>query len=280
MKSPFPGMDPYLEQHWGDVHHNLITYARDRLQAALPDDLRARVEGRVVVASVPGEGRSIYPDIRIIERGRGPSIPRAAEAGVAVAAEPLVIYMDDEPYVQGYIEIIDARSGNRVITVIEVLSPANKESGQGQDKFLQKQYELKRAGVSSVEIDLLRAGQRVLTVPPTRIPHSHRTTYQACVRRGWRPTAAEVYPVPLRSPLPTIRIPLREPDEDARLDLQGLLDQCYVNGRYDDIDYTVDPIPPLDPEDAAWADQLLRDKGLRPAPAARPDGPGLRGEAG
>ncbi|MGO9470092.1 MAG: DUF4058 family protein, partial [Isosphaeraceae bacterium] len=20
MKSPFPGMDPYLERHWGDVH--------------------------------------------------------------------------------------------------------------------------------------------------------------------------------------------------------------------------------------------------------------------
>ena len=32
MASPFPGMDPYLEQFWGDVHHALITYARDQLQ--------------------------------------------------------------------------------------------------------------------------------------------------------------------------------------------------------------------------------------------------------
>lgn len=28
MKSPFPGMDPYLEQHWRDVRHNLITFAQ------------------------------------------------------------------------------------------------------------------------------------------------------------------------------------------------------------------------------------------------------------
>ena len=41
MKSPFPGMDPYLERHWGDVHQALVTYIRDQLQASLPDDLRA-----------------------------------------------------------------------------------------------------------------------------------------------------------------------------------------------------------------------------------------------
>ncbi len=28
MPSPFPGMDPYLESHWRDVHHSLITYTR------------------------------------------------------------------------------------------------------------------------------------------------------------------------------------------------------------------------------------------------------------
>jgi hypothetical protein len=31
MQSPFPGMDPYLEQHWGDVHHNLISLAQGML---------------------------------------------------------------------------------------------------------------------------------------------------------------------------------------------------------------------------------------------------------
>ncbi len=40
MHNPFPGMDPYLEQHWGDVHHRLVQYASDQLQEHLPADLR------------------------------------------------------------------------------------------------------------------------------------------------------------------------------------------------------------------------------------------------
>ena len=39
MPSPFPGMDPYLEQHWGDVHHNLISFAEGWLNERLPRDL-------------------------------------------------------------------------------------------------------------------------------------------------------------------------------------------------------------------------------------------------
>ncbi len=33
MPSPFPGMDPYLEAHWRDVHAGLIIYARRSGQA-------------------------------------------------------------------------------------------------------------------------------------------------------------------------------------------------------------------------------------------------------
>ena len=39
MQSPLPGMDPYLEQHWGDVHHNLVTFAQGLLNEHLPRDL-------------------------------------------------------------------------------------------------------------------------------------------------------------------------------------------------------------------------------------------------
>jgi hypothetical protein len=37
-----------------------------------------------------------------------------------------------------------------------------------------------------------------------------------------------------------------------------LIDQCYHNGRYDDIDYTEPPIPPLSVEDASWAETSLK----------------------
>jgi len=103
-----------------------------------------------------------------------------------------------------------------------------------------------------------------LIVPPERIPESHRTTYQVCIWRGWQPMKFEIYRVPLRERLPIIPIPLRETDTDVTLDLQAVLDQCYRNSRYDDdLDYTVQPTPPLDPADAAWADELLRSQGRR-----------------
>lgn len=263
MASPFPGMDPYLEQHWRDVHTSLITYARDQLQANLPGDLRARVEERVVVEPGLDVERSVFPDIRVVQRGRGGASAEAAEAGVAVA-EPLVIHLPDEPATETFIEIIDLGSGRRVVTVIEVLSLSNKLPGESQELYLKKRDELRRGGVSLVEIDLLRAGRRVLPIPAQRIPESHRTTYQVCVRRGWRSTAVELYRVPLRQRLPTINVPLRETDCDVPLDLQALVDRSYRNAGYDDdLDYRRPPDPPLDPDDEAWADELLRSQGRR-----------------
>ena len=262
MKSPFPGMDPYLEQYWRDVHHSLITYTRDRLQPALPSGLRARVEERVFVESEDGGKRPIYPDVYVVEHPRAQGAPMPAESSVAVA-EPLVIHLDEEPMTQGYLEIIDVGSGNRVVTVIEFLSPANKLPGQGQDLYLAKQRDVIAAAASLVEIDLTRAGRRVLSVPPDRIAPSKRTTYAICVRRGWQPARAEIYGAPLRERLPVIPIPLRQTDADVPLDLQALIDLCYQNGRYDDLDYRSEPYPPLDPPDAAWVDEHLRAEGRR-----------------
>jgi hypothetical protein len=70
MPSPFPGMDPYLEAHWGDVHASLIIYAREQLQKELPRDLRARVGERVFVEADDQQSRAVYPDVRIYERPR------------------------------------------------------------------------------------------------------------------------------------------------------------------------------------------------------------------
>jgi hypothetical protein len=262
MKSPFPGMDPYLEQHWSDVHSSLVIYSRDRLQPRLAGDLRARVEERVFVETEEGQYRTIYPDVRVVETSRGSSPAAASEPGIAVE-DPLVVEFGDEPATQGYIEIVDAASGNRVITVIEFISPSNKMRGEGRDLYLKKRREVMRAGASLVEIDLTRAGYRDLPLPPGRFPRSHQTTYQAGVRRSWKPTQYEIYRVPLRQPLPTIRIPLRPTDADVPLELQAIIEQCYENGRYDSLDYRVPPEPPLDPDDAAWADELLRAAGRR-----------------
>ncbi len=262
MKSPFPGMDPCLEQHWLDVHHRLTTYACDQLQPRLPSQLRARIEERVFLETDGGECRVVHPDVRVVEYPRGSGEAAAAEAGVAVD-EPLVLHLDDEPIRQGYLEIVDVASGNRAVTVIDFLSPTNEVPGEGQDLYLRKQREVLAARASLVEIDLTRSGRRVLSVPPERIPPSYRTTYQAVVRRAWQPNRAEVYRMPLERAIPKVRVPLRQTDADVPLDLQALIELCYANGRYDDLDYRADPNPPLAPQDAAWADAWLRGRRVR-----------------
>lgn len=266
MQSPFPGMDPYLEECWGDVHHNLITFAQGLLNDRLPRDLRARVQERVVV-DLPSEERAYYPDVRVVEHERrGNGGPAVAPSDVAVA-EPLEVPFL-EPETQGFLEIVETRPERRVITVLEILSPSNKYAGRGREMYRKKQGDLVDGSISLVEIDLLRAGPHVLQVPLAQYPPSYRTPYKVCVHRAGK-ASAEIYAVPLRQRLPAIRVPLRETDADVPLDLQALISQVYRHGRYDDIDYTVPPVPPLDPDDAIWADELLRAAGKRP-PA--PDG--------
>ena len=264
MPSPFPGMDPYLERHWGDVHTRLVTYASDRLQQLLPNGLRARVEERVIVSEWE-RPRSVYPDVRVIETKRITRRHHAkAEASVAVA-EPLVIDLADEPETQRFVEIREVSRGSRLITVIEVLSPSNKRPGEGQKQYLRNQQELRDAGVNLVEIDLLREGDWVVAVPRGAIDPNLRTPYRVVVRRGSRCLEAEYYAIALSSRLPAIKVPLRPTDADVPLDLQALLDQCYENGGYDDIDYNTPPEPQLSAAEARWAAQLLRRTGHRSA---------------
>jgi hypothetical protein len=257
MKSPFPGMDPYLEQFWPDVHASLIIYMRDQLEEQLPGNLIARVEERVVLETEE-DPHAVYPDIKITQRpGRG--FASAAVAGRASVIKPVIVEYLGEPATETFLNILEAGPGQRLVTVIELLSLANKLTGEGQRQYRQKQQELRDAGVSLVEIDLLRQGRRVLSVAPSRIPHRARTTYQVCVRRGWLPRRFEIYPVPLRRSLPAIGIPLRQTDDDIQLDLQAVLEQAYRKGRYHlTIDYREPPDPPLTGDDAKWARTLVK----------------------
>jgi hypothetical protein len=261
MQSPFPGMDPYLEQHWGDVHHNLITFAQGMLNDRLPRDLRARVEERIVV-DLPSQERTYYPDVRVVEHpSQGPAA--AVVPSDVTVAEPLEVPFL-EPETQGFLEIVETRPDRRVVTVVEVLNPSNKYAGRGRDLYRQKQRDLLDGDVSLVEIDLLRARPHVLQLPLAQYPPAYRTPYKVCVHRAGK-AKAEIYRVPLRERLPGIRVPLRETDADVPLDLQALIGQVYRHGRYDDIDYAVPAVPPLDADDAAWAEALLRAAGKRPA---------------
>jgi len=256
-------MDPYLEGPWRDVHHSVITYMRDALQECLPPDLVARVDERIIFELSHGMNEGVYPDVRLIERAKTKDKETALGSEVAVA-EPFVILRNTEPLPQGYIDVIDVNSGNRVVTSIELLSPSNKYASDGRDQYQRKQQKFLSSTASLVEIDLLRAGPYALMVPLEEVPPRLRATYKICVHRGWEPNKFLWYAAPLQERLPVINIPLRQTDPEVPLDLQALIDQCYHRGRYElDFDYRKDPEPPLSKTEAAWADELLRGKGLR-----------------
>ena len=263
MKSPFPGMNPFLELHWGDVHQRLITYLSDMIQANLPGDLRARVEERVFVEADLGYSRRIVPDVRISEL-KTPVHPLPGTAvGTAVAdspeiaeAEPIVFELQGIEITEGYIEIRE-RGGGRVITVIEILSRANKLAGSGYEQYRQKQEDVLRSTASLVEIDLIRVGRRVLSLPSSEIPESHRQDFLVCVSPGWNRSRRELYAMPLRKRLPIIPIPLRQSDSSVKIDLQALLDRAFEAGRYDDIDYSQELDPPLSKDDVEWVKGLI-----------------------
>jgi len=264
MPSPFPGMDPYLEAHWRDVHARLVVYACDALQGVLPNSLRARVEESVLLETPKGLGdHPLYPDIRVVEYTEKRSSETRPEAGVAVA-EPLVVKAEPDPAIETFIEIIDRESGNRVITVIEFLSPSNKSPGPNREQYLRKQREVVSSDTNLVEIDLNRFGAHTLAFPLGNVKSQFRTPYMCCVRRVARPGMAEVYPMPLWQRLSIVKVPLRPEDTDVPLDLQPLVDQCVRNGAYEGtLNYSVDPDPPLDSPDKEWAEKWLYEKGLR-----------------
>ena len=262
MKSPFPGMDPYLEARWSDVHVKFIAFLGEAVQALLPSDLRARAEERLLLETVANGPIATYRgDVALIQSPRQP--PARPAGGALATVEPYLIEFQEVPEVDRFIQIIDLRNRNRVITVIELLSPWNKGPGRLNKDYRRKLDNYARAEVSVLEIDLLRGSRSRLQVNKSNLPREHSAAYLACVRRSWLAFRWEVYAMSLRSPLPAIPVPLRENEPDVLVALQPLIERVYVSGGHDDIDYSMPAEPPLKRDDAKWADLLLKEAGLR-----------------
>ena len=256
-KSPFPGMDPFLEFHWRDVHQSLAIYTRDALNEVLPEQLRCLAQERVYIAADESTRQTRYPDVYVAEKPRGVFTP-GTNSGTTVA-EPILVHLNPDPVSETYLEIRDAASDDRIITVIEFLSPTNKLPGEGRNQYRDKQTECRQAKANLVEIDLTREGNREEVLPTARLVGVNRSaTYHACVWRAGDPGVSAVYPIFLSAPLPSIRIPLRQGDEDVVLELQPLVERTYKNGRYGSfIDYHRELDPPLPAAERSWATALL-----------------------
>ena len=130
MKSPFPGMDPYLEDpiSWPDVHHEMMSVLRTMLNDQIRPRYVVRIEERVYVSDELDPGRHVFvPDLRIVKASDENLGPNAS--GEVVIAEPIVrTTLIDEEIHESFLKIIDPKTRD-VVTVIEVLSPSNKVRG-------------------------------------------------------------------------------------------------------------------------------------------------------
>jgi hypothetical protein len=262
--SPFPGMDPYFEARtiWPGLHQRLITYTAEALQPQLRPGYVATIGERIQLAVVD---HHYVPDILLRHTVREPA-PTLAPAAAEVD-EPQLITFLDEAYHEPFIEIVIPKTGE-VVTLIEVLSPANKV-GDGREQYLQKQADILATNINLVEIDLLGYGQPTVLARNVAITKPADWRYLISINRATRRSSGytpglEIYAIPLRERLPRCRIPLRHPDPDAVLDLPAVLNRCYEVGGYDLLlDYSQPPNVPLRETEAAWLEELLVEKGLR-----------------
>ena len=259
MPSPFPGMDPYLEERslWPDMHLRLINHIAEALQPQVRPKYLARINERVELA---GFGQNYVPDVMVVEPPRE-SLRTQIQSGALVADEPQLIGLLDEERHVPYLELIYRETGD-VVTLIEVLSPANKV-GNGREKYLQKQDDLLNTQVNLVEIDLL-SGPTATLARAFEITSPPGWRYIVSISRPHRRSQLEFYAIPLPARLPRCRIPLRRADPDVVLDLPAVFTRCYEVGGYDLlIDYQQAPPVALNKAEAEWMTTLLVDQGLR-----------------
>lgn len=252
MSSPFPGMDPFIEGHeWSNFHTLYIVEIHHALLKMLRPQYVVAVEKHVFLTTESGERQqSIVPDVSIHNRDED---AETTITGTFATHEPVVVTLPElERIEQPYVYIQDADSAN-IVTIIELLSPANKTGG-GRDQYLSKRDQILASGTHHVEVDLLRGGERLPIVGTLPV-----ADYYAFVCRTEDHPQAMLFPFTMRSKLPTIPIPLQGSGQDVPLNLQTVFETTYDNAGYDYILNYDQPIrPQLSAESEKWVGQILK----------------------
>jgi hypothetical protein len=220
-------MDPYLEDAglWPAFHHQLVTCLYQILLPGLVDRYRARVAQRHYCT----------------EQALFTSVVR-------------------EEHHEDYIEVRQ-RSDGRLVTLVDVVSPANKTSTAGRAAYLDKRREGRTANANLVELDLVLQGQPTLEYSRDGLPD---WDYAVTVTRSTQPERYEIYTATLQKRLPRFRLPLAADDRDTVLDLHTAFTRCYDQGGFaNKIDYGRDPATPLNSEDRQWLNEVLKQQKLR-----------------
>jgi hypothetical protein len=245
MPSPFPGMNPYLEQEdvWHDFHERFLPHVAEWLVPQVRPAYIVKLDEHIYIHELPAEERRFLgrADDSVTDSGAPPMSRPTADVLQAPAYGRVPPGIDVERH--AFIEIHDRRS-RELVTVVELLSPSNKRAGADREQYLAKRWQLVTSPVHLVEIDLLRGGPRL---PLEDLPECD---YYVLVSRAEDRPRVGLWPLRLRDRLPVVPVPLRAPTPDARIDLQEVLNRLYDAAGYQDYIYTGTPQPPLHPQDA------------------------------
>jgi hypothetical protein len=259
MASPFPGMDPYLEQpvFWSSFHNKFVVALADAIEVQLDAAYYVEVETRTYLDDDGAELLVGIPDVSVGVSASG-VVPESNVATAVVTPtqteglQKVMVPMPQEVR-EHYLEIRELGSG-RVVTAIELLSPKNKKAGEGRQSYENKRSLILGSLTHLVEIDLLRAGQ---SMPMRNVQVA--TDYYILVSRSQQRPQADLYSFSIRDPMPTIPIPLALAQAELAIDLQAVFNGVYQRSRYHTrIDYQ-QPVPPpkLRPADQEWVEQQL-----------------------
>jgi hypothetical protein len=229
MPSPFPGMDPYLENPklWASFQHQVLACLYQNLLPGLVDRYRARVGSRTYTS----------------EMALFTSIIR-------------------EDHTEEFIEVRN-RTDGRLVTLIEVVSPSNKTTGEGRSAYLEKRRDSQAQRAGIVEIDLVLQGKPTLNYSRDGLPEYD---YAVTVTRAAAPDRYEIYTSTLQKRLPKFKVPLAPDDRDTMMDLQSAFARAYDLGNFGaQIDYKEPPPAdvPLSDANAGWIDLALKTQKFR-----------------
>ncbi|MEO1353877.1 MAG: DUF4058 family protein [Cyanobacteria bacterium J06635_15] len=249
MPSPFPGMNPYLESPalWSEVHSWLIVELARMLNVSITPKYRAAVEKRVYEEAILVG----VPDVSVVRQQADARVE--PPTSTMTLSQPVLVKLPElEATIERYLEIREVSTGE-VVTVIEILSPKNKRSGQGRNQYLSKRNKVLSSQSHLVEIDLLRGGD------PLPMDYAETSDYRVLVSQVEQRPLAQLYPSDLRSPLPCFTMPLRSDDEEPVVDLNALMQIVYQSAALDlTIDYRQQPVPPLEQTDFKWIQSLVQ----------------------
>jgi hypothetical protein len=206
MPSPFPGMDPYIEdaKRWPLFRHQFVASLYQVLLPGLVDRYRARVATRSYDTELP-----------------------------------LFTSIIRETQNEEYIELRD-RSDGKLVTLIDVVGIANRTTTVGREQYLATRSQAESLRAAIVEIDLLTQGKPMLDYPRDNLPD---LDYSLTVTRPAAPGKFEIYTITVNKRLPKFRIPLAIDDKDAALELQDVFRRAYdLAGLSSIIDYRT-PLP-------------------------------------